>query len=266
MNSMIFGRYYPAVSPVHSMDARMKITLLLVFIAVVLLAPNPAALGLCALFTLGFYACARIPAQTAVKAVLPLMFIVLATGLVNLLWTQGGTELLALGPLHISQAGVERACFMGFRLTLLLFGACLLTLTTTTLDVTDAAESMLRPFERFGLPAHELSMMAGIALRFLPQFLVELGHIRNAQVSRGAQIANRSLKERYGAAKALVVPLFVSVFRHAETLANAMDARCYHGKNGRTRLNPARMHARDFMGAGALAAMAASCALAAMLL
>ena len=155
---------------------------------------------------------------------------------------------------------------MGCRLTLLLFGACLLTLTTTTLDVTDAAEDMLRPFARFGLPAHELSMMAGIALRFLPQFVTELEHIRNAQASRGAQMTDRSLKERYGAAKSLVIPLFVSVFRHAETLANAMDARCYHGGGGRTRLHEARMEGRDFAAAGVMAVMALLCAAAGLLL
>lgn len=266
MTSLVFGRYYATSSPVHRMDARMKVTLLLAYILVVLLAANPGALALCAVFTVGFYVCARIPAGVAVRAVLPLSFIVVITALINLFWTQGGATLASLGFLRIFEAGVYQALFMGCRLTLLLFGACLLTLTTTTLDVTDAAEDMLRPFARFGLPAHELSMMAGIALRFLPQFVTELEHIRNAQASRGAQMTDRSLKERYGAAKSLVIPLFVSVFRHAETLANAMDARCYHGGGGRTRLHAARMEGRDFAAAGAMAVMALLCAAAGLLL
>lgn len=266
MTPLVFGRYFATSSPVHRMDARMKVTLLLVFIVVVLLAANPAALALCALFTVGFYACARIPAATAVCAVLPLSFIVVVTALINLFWTQGGNTLVSWGFMCVSEAGVYQALFMGCRLVLLLFGACLLTLTTTTLDVTDAAEDMLRPFTRFGLPAHELSMMAGIALRFLPQFVTELDHIRNAQASRGAQMTDRSLKERYGAAKSLVVPLFVSVFRHAETLASAMDARCYHGGSGRTRLHEARMETRDYVALGVLVAMAAASAAAGLLL
>ncbi|MDO4502721.1 MAG: energy-coupling factor transporter transmembrane component T [Coriobacteriia bacterium] len=266
MTPLVFGRYYATPSPVHRMDARMKVTLLLAYIVVVLLAANPTALGLCALFTVGFYVCARIPMGVAIRAVLPLSFIVVVTALINLFWTQGGAVLLSLGPVHVSEAGVYQALFMGCRLMLLLFGACLLTLTTTALDVTDAAEDMLRPFSRFGLPSHELAMMAGIALRFLPQFMTELDHIRNAQASRGAQLVDRSLKERYGAAKSLVIPLFVSVFRHAETLANAMDARCYHGGAGRTRLHVARMGSRDFVAIAVLVAMAAASTAAGLLL
>lgn len=238
MSNVVFGRYYPGTSAVHRMDARAKLTLMVAYMVAVLCCANPAALAVCAVFTFLFYVAARIPARIAGGAVLPLSFIVVLAMLANLLFIQTGTIYVDWGFFKITSGGIYQCLFMGVRLTMLIFGACLVTLTTTTLDITDAFEAMLKPFARFGMPAHELSMIMGIALRFLPQFMSELSYTRSAQLSRGARLSEGSVSERISALKALFVPLFASVFRHAETLAGAMDARCYHGGPGRTRLNP----------------------------
>lgn len=256
--SMIFGRYYPADSPVHHMDARVKLTLLLVFIGAAICVGTPAGLAVCALFTFAFYCIARIPLRTALASVGPLLLIVILTAFANLFFVQQGQAYFNWAFINITERGCYLAVFMGLRLTILLFGACLLTLTTTTLDITDAFEAMLKPFARFGVPAHELSMIMGIALRFLPQFAEELNYTRNAQLSRGARLSEGSLRERAGALKALIIPLFTSVFRHAETLAGAMDARCYHGGPGRTRLNTPKVEARDFVAIAVMALMVAA--------
>ena len=190
---MIFGRYAAIQSAVHALDARCKLTLLLVYMVATIFASTVGGLALCALFTLGYYVVARIPARTAWKCVAPLLIMVLFTAIANLFFVQGGETLWSLGLVSITENGLHQAIFMSVRLTVVLFGACLITLTTTALDITDAFESMLQPFARFGLPAHELSMIAGIALRFLPQFAEEFLCVRNAQMSRGASFTEGSL-------------------------------------------------------------------------
>ena len=243
--AMIFGRYAAIESPVHALDARCKLTLLLIYIAATICAATPAGLAVSAAFTFGYYCAARIPARTALACVAPLLIMVIFTAIANLFFVQGGETLVSLGFISITENGLYQAIFMSVRLTVLLFGACLITLTTTALAITDAFESMLMPFARFGLPAHELAMIAGIALRFLPQFATEFVSTRNAQISRGASFSEGSLRERAPAFSALFVPLFASVFRHADTLAAGMDARCYHGGPGRTHLNVHHFHKSD---------------------
>lgn len=245
MDSAIFGQYYPQDSPVHQLDARTKLTLMVVVMVAIFAAGSYAALGVCAIAITAFFLIARIPLSQALRSIGPLFFIVIITALLNLFFVQGGTEYLALGPLHVSYAGVHAAVFLGIRLTLLLLDASLLTLSTTTLDLTAGIEAILEPFKRIGLPAHEFSMVMSIALRFLPQFIDEIHIIRSAQLSRGAKLATSPLKGGFASVTSMMVPLFTSVFRHADTLSAAMDARCYHGAQGRTRLHPLTFGARD---------------------
>lgn len=242
---LIFGRYLARQSVVHGLDARCKITLLLAFVVVAVFTATPVALCLCVLFVIVCYGAARISAREAFRCAGPLLIVVVFTAIANLFFVQGGKTLFSAGPLSITENGLYQAIFMSVRLTTMLFGACLVTLTTTALDITDAFENMLSPFARFGLPAHELAMIAGIALRFLPQFATELASTRAAQISRGASFTEGSLAERAHAFSALFVPLFASVFRHADTLAGAMDARCYHGGANRTHLHESAFHRRD---------------------
>ncbi len=247
------------------MDPRMKLLLSLAYIMLVFCALNPLGLVVCGIFTVLLFACARIPFRQAVRSIGPLSFTIVIAVLLNIFFTQGGASYVEWGFIRISEAGVYQAFFIGFRLFLLLLGMSLLTLTTTTIDITDAFEDLLSPLRRVGLPAHELAMMMGIALRFVPQFMTEVQRIYRAQLSRGAAFANSTWRHGIQLVGALIVPLFTSAFRHAETLSLAMDARCYHGSFGRTRLHPLQYSPLDGLALVAIGAMFA-CVIAANLL
>ena len=180
-------------------------------------------------------------------SIAPLAILVVFTALLNIFFVQGGEVYFQLWIICINQQGLHQALFIAIRLTMLLLGVSLLTLATTTLDLTDGFERLLEPFKRFGLPAHELSMMMGIALRFLPQFAIELRTIYRAQISRGANFG-KGPKGGVAMMTSLIVPLFTSAFRHAETLSLGMDARCYHGGENRTRLKELSFSKRDIAG------------------
>ena len=249
----IIGQYWPEDSLVHAMDPRVKFILSFVLMAAVFCAATPLSLAVAALFIVGFYAASRIPLLQAIRAIGPLLVLVVLTALLNVLFVQGGHVYFEFGIICISEKGLQSAVFIGCRLLLLLMGMSLLTLTTATLDITDAFEYLLHPLRRIGVPAHELSMMMGIALRFLPQFAFELQTVYRAQISRGATFS----KGRMRMLTSLMVPLFTSAFRHAETLSSAMEARCYHGGVGRTRLHPLAYSRLDRNGALTMLAMLA---------
>ncbi len=259
-----FGSYCPGTSCVHRMDPRAKLLLGCVFIGVLLSAQVPAALAVGALFVAGFYLAARIPASKAIQSLAPLLAIVVIVAVLNLFTATGGEVLVDWGILKIREGGVHACLFMGARLTIMMLGMSLITLTTMTNDLTEALERLLSPFARFGLPAHELGMIMGIALRFMPQFASELVTIYHAQISRGAKLSNSPVRG-IRMLSSLMVPLFTSVFRHAETLSSAMDARCYHGGEGRTRLHPLRFSGVDAAAVATMAALAA-CVIAANVL
>lgn len=226
------------------MDPRAKLLLAFVFIGTVLIAQSFWGLLISALFTAAFFTLAHIPVRTTIATVMPLFFVVVITALFNIFFIQGDHVLFKWSFICISKKGLMTAAFMSCRLTLLLLGMSLLTLTTTTLELTDAFEHLLHPATRIGVPAHELSMMMGITLRFLPQLTLELQAIRRAQLSRGASIS----KGRIRLLTSLIIPLFTSSFRHAEALSTAMDARCYHGGEGRTHLSPLQYSKKDGWG------------------
>lgn len=257
MNVFSFGSYYPGDSPLHRMDPRAKLLLGIVFIVVALAARNAAALGAVAVFVAGFYLLSRIPLKYVAKSLAPLLFIVVVASLLNLFVVQGGPVIFEWAFIRISEGGVQSCLTIAARLVLILLGMSLVTMTTMALDLTEALERLLSPFARFGLPAHELGMIMGIALRFLPQFASELVTIYHAQISRGAALASSPVRGMR-MLSSLMVPLFTSAFRHAETLSAAMDARCYHGGAGRTRLHPLKFSARDG-GAVAVLAVLAAC-------
>ena len=239
-----FGSYVSGTSCVHRLDPRTKLIAGCAFIVVLLCAKTAAALAVCAAFTALCYALAQIPPSKAARSLAPLMAIVIIVAVLNLFVTQGGQVLVDWGILRISEAGVQTCLFMGARLTIMMLGMSLITLTTMTIDLTEAFEWVLKPLARFGVPAHELGMIMGIALRFMPQFANELAVVYHAQVSRGARLPNSPARGVH-MLTSLMVPLFTSVFRHAETLSAAMDARCYHGGEGRTHLHPLRFAPRD---------------------
>ena len=252
----VFGSYWPANSPVHRLDPRTKLVGGLAAMVVVLLATGFPSLGIVALFLAAGFLLARIPWVQALRSIAPLLFIVVITALLNVLFVHSGTVLVQLGPLEVTSGGLHAAAFLSVRLTCMLLAASLVTLTTTTLDLTDALEKLLTPVARMGFPAHEFSMVMSIALRFLPQFVNEARIIRAAQASRGAQVAGGFFSGGLQALASVAVPLFASVFRHAETLSGGMDARCYHGGEGRTRLHPLLFGRLDIVALCAVVAMA----------
>ena len=253
MNAFSFGSYYPGESPLHRLDPRAKLLLGCAFIVVALCARNVAALGAVAVFVAAFYLASRIPLGYAARSLL------------NLFVNQEGAVLVEWAFIRITAGGVGACLFIAARLVLILLGMSLITMTTPTLDLTEALEKLLSPFARFGLPAHELGMIMGIALRFLPQFATELVTVYHAQISRGAGLDGSPVRGMR-MLSSLLIPLFTSAFRHAETLSAAMDARCYHGGEGRTRLHPLKLSARDGVAAGVLAVLAVCVGLADALL
>lgn len=249
-----FGSYVPGNSCIHRIDARIKLTLGIAFIVALLCGHTFASLGIAAAFVFLTYVLARIPAGKALRSLAPLMVIVLIVVVLNLFTQQGGETLVQLGIFRISTSGMQSAGFMGVRLTVMMLGMSLITLTTPTIELSEAFEKMLAPFARFGLPAHELGMIMGIALRFMPQFATELATVYHAQVSRGARLSNSPV-HGVRMVSSLMIPLFASVFRHAETLSFAMDARCYHGGEGRTHLRPMKLTALDAIATAVVAAL-----------
>lgn len=250
-----FGSYYPGTGVLHRLDPRTKLIGGLAFLIIALLARDFAALGVIAVFTAILYALSQVPAGRALRSLAPLLAIVAVVSLLNLFTNQSGRVLFQLAFIQVSEGSLYSFAFTAVRMLLMMCGMSLVTMTTMTLDLTHAVEWALAPLARFGVPSHELGMMLGIALRFMPQFATELQTTYRAQVSRGARVASGPL----GAVRMLSsvsVPLFASIFRHAETLSDAMDARCYHGEQGRTRLHPLHFSRADALAVLALAALA----------
>lgn len=254
--SFSFGSYYPAQSPLHRLDPRTKLLAGAGVIAAALSCTDFAGLAIVACFIAGFYLASRIPFGSAARSLAPLLVIVVLASVFNLFLVQGGAVLVQWWFIRISEAGVHACAFIACRLLIMMAGMSLVTMTTATLDLTEGFERLLSPFARIGLPAHELGMILGIALRFMPQFADEFVSIYRAQISRGARMAN-SPARGIRMLSSLIVPLFSSALRRAETLAAAMDARCYHGADGRTRLHPLAFAARDGVAAAIVAAMIA---------
>ena len=249
-----FGSYYPGTSPLHAMDPRAKLLLGLAFLGTALCAQSFAGLAVIAAFVAGFYALSGIPVRMAFKSLAPLLAIVLVASTLNLFVKQGGAVLFHWWIIRISEEGVRSCLFISARLTLMMMGMSLITMTTLTLDLTEAFERLMKPFARLGLPAHELGMIMGIALRFMPQFATEMATVYRAQISRGAALDDSPVKGMR-LLTSVMVPLFASVFRHAETLSAAMDARCYHGGTGRTRMHPLSFSRVDALAAAVFALM-----------
>lgn len=255
-----FGRYLAKRSPVHELDARVKLLSMCLLVIILFVARDFAAMGVIALFTLIAYAIARITPAEAARAILPLAFIIVLTAAFNLLFVGGGAVYVDLGWVRITSDGVESACFMGSRLILLLLIGSLLTLTTTSIDITRAIGCLLLPLARIGVPVNEFAFVMGTALRFLPQFSDELSTIRAAQASRGAKLAT-SPRRGLLSMTSYVVPLFASVFRHADTLSAAMESRCYAPGSDIRYMSEGRLGKRDALCMAVILALGVTVAL-----
>lgn len=254
LTDITLGQYYPGNSFLHRMDPRAKILCTMIFIVAIFLAQDLWSYLLVTAFILGSISVSGVPFKMVWKAVKPLWIILLFTMCIHVLTTPG-TELFTWGWIHISEEGIRNGVLMTLRLVYLIAFSSLLTYTTSPIVLTDGIEALLMPFKRVGVPAHELAMMMTIALRFIPTLLEETDRIMKAQESRGADFSTGNLWQRAKAMVPLLVPLFISAFRRADDLATAMEARCYRGGEGRTKMHVLQYGRRDAIGFGAVIAV-----------
>ncbi|MBR1584320.1 MAG: energy-coupling factor transporter transmembrane protein EcfT [Clostridia bacterium] len=258
LNNITLGQYYPADSVVHRLDPRVKIVLLVALIVAIFLAQNVLALAPVVVFLYVAARLSKVPFSMMIKGLKPLRFILILTFVLNVFFLQGETPLVNLGFAVITREALVMAVHYSLRLVFLVLASSLLTLTTAPIVLTDGLERLLSPLRVIRFPAHEMAMMMSIALRFIPTLLEEADKIMKAQTARGADFESGNLIQRAKAMVPLLVPLFVSAFRRAGDLAMAMEARCYHGGEGRTRLRVLKCEKRDYIACGVMALVIAA--------
>ncbi len=246
LKDITLGQYYPGDTLVHRLDPRTKLLLTLLYIVVLFLAAGYFSYGLLLLFLAVCIFISRISLKTVLSGLKPLIVIVLITAILNLFYTRGEHVLVHFWRITIYWESLRTAVFMALRIMLLIAGTLLLTYTTSPLQLTDGLESLLSPLKKLRVPVHELALMMSIALRFIPTLIEETDKIMSAQKARGADFETGGLTARAKALLPLLIPLFVSAFRRADELATAMESRCYHGGEGRTRMKQLRMEGRDW--------------------
>lgn len=248
LRDITLGQYYPGESWVHRLDARVKIIGTLIFIIALFIVDNFYGF-IISLVALGLViGISKVPLRFILRGLKPVFIIIAFTFILNLFMIPGDV-ILKLGFLHITKQGIKTAVFLGIRLIFLIIGSSMLTLTTRPIQLTDGIEKLLGPLKKIGVPAHELAMMMTIALRFIPTLMEETDKIMKAQQARGADFESGNLLNRVKALIPILVPLFISAFRIATDLAMAMEARCYRGDKGRTRMNAMKLQKRDFAAA-----------------
>ena len=246
LRDITIGQHFPGDSLVHKFDPRMKLVLTIVYIILLFAASNPLGLTLSLVFLVAMYGVAKIPFKLITKSLKPILPIILFTAVLNLFFVSGeGEPLVHFWVLNIYAEGLRYAILMAVRVMALIAGTSLLTYTTSPIVLTDAIEQLLKPLGRLHFPVHELAMMMTIALRFIPTLLEETDRIMKAQSSRGADFVNGNLWQRAKNMVPLLVPLFISAFRRADDLATAMEARCYRGGEGRTKMHQLAYTWRD---------------------
>ena len=259
-NEITLGQYYQTDSVIHRLDPRVKLIATLAYIISLFIVNGWAGYVLAALYLVIVISLSRVPFHYIVRGMKAVMFILLITILFNLFLTPG-TPVWTLGPLTLTREGIVFAVKMAVRLTFLIFGSSLMTLTTTPTQLTDALESLLRPLKKVHVPVHEIAMMMSIALRFIPILMEETDKIMKAQIARGADFESKNIVKKIKSMVPLLVPLFISAFRRANDLAMAMEARCYRGGEGRTKMKPLVYHGRDRVAYMVLLAFFAICIL-----
>lgn len=241
MNNITIGQYIPGDSIIHRADPRTKIIMSLVFMAVIFMLNTFWTFLAMALYILIAVVISEVPIKYTLRGLKPLIFIIVFTAVINI-FTTGGTPIGNFFPLkYITVEGLVLALKLATRLALVIISGSLLTFTTTPILLTDGIEKLLSPFKKIGVPAHELAMMMSIALRFIPTLLEETDKIMKAQAARGADFDTGNLMQRAKSFIPVLVPLFVSAFRRADELATAMEARCYRGGTGRTRMREIKL-------------------------
>ena len=250
LKDITLGQYFPGNSLLHKLDPRMKLVLTLFFIVLVFLPQNWFGLGLVLAFLAVVVGLSRLPVNLLWRSMKPVLFIVLFTAALNILYVHEGTTLFRWQFIHVTSGGLVNAAFIAVRIFCLIIGSSLLTYTTTPTALTDGIERLLSPLKLIKINPHELAMMMTIALRFIPTLMEETDKIMSAQKARGADMESGGLLSRVKALVPILIPLFVSSFRRAYDLAMAMECRCYQGGEGRTRMKQLHTAPRDWVALG----------------
>lgn len=248
IKDITIGQYFPGDSPIHRMDPRMKLVLTLVYIVVIFMCKNFFSLAAMVILLALMVLFSRIPVKIIFKSVKPIAIIILFTAVLNLFYIDKGNTVFEWAFLKITDGGIFTAIFMVVRIISLVIASSLLTYTTSPTLITDAMERLLSPLKFMKNSVHTIAMMMTIALRFIPTLIDEFEKITNAQKARGANLETGTLMERAKALIPVFVPLFITSFRRAYELAFAMECRCYHGGEGRTRMKQMKLCSRDFIG------------------
>lgn len=246
LKDITLGQYFPGNSLAHKLDPRTKILLTVLYIASLFCAKWFLSYALVAALLITAVKVSGVAPKALVRGLKPILFIICFTAVLNLFYTPGEV-LAAFWIFKITKEGIFTALFMVLRITMLIMGTFLLTYTTSPISLTDGLESLLNPLKRLRVPVHELSMIMSIALRFIPTLIEETDKIMSAQKARGADFESGTLLQRAKALVPILIPLFISAFRRADELAVAMECRCYHGDDGRTKLHVLRYRTRDYL-------------------
>ena len=247
LRDITIGQHFPGNSILHRCDPRLKLVGTLAYIVVLFVAANPVGIALSIALLALLYSVAKIPFKMILKSLKPIVPVIIFTAVLNLFFLTGETPLFQWWIFTIYPEGVRYAILMAVRVMALIAGTSLLTYTTSPIVLTDAIENLLRPLGKLHFPVHELAMMMTIALRFIPTLIDETEKIMNAQKARGAMLDTGSFVQRVKALVPILIPLFLSAFRRADELAMAMECRCYHGGEGRTRLKVLKFGREDVL-------------------
>lgn len=246
LKDISIGRYYQADSLLHELDPRFKTLLFMIYMVVIFMLKSPVAILCLVVVTVIFEILGKIPLKVMWNTAKPILPIVALIFVLNIFSIKNGEVIATIWRLTITDAAVKQAFLMAFRLLMMiLVTSIILTLTTTPLKLSEALEKLFGPLKVIKVPVHEMAMMMSIALRFIPTLIDETDKIMKAQVSRGADYDTGSFLNRLRGYITVLIPLFISSFRRAEELATAMDARCYSGGEGRTKLNPLHITGKD---------------------
>ena len=257
LKDITLGQYFPGDTVVHRLDPRTKLLMVIVYIVALFLAKWVVSYAVMLAFLVTAVALSRIRPRALFKGLKPLLFIIIFTAIINVFYTKGDV-LVQFWIFKITREGLVNAGFLVLRIVMLVTGTFLLTYTTSPIALTDGLESLLSPLKAIHFPVHELALMMSIALRFIPTLIEETDKIMSAQKARGADFESGNLIARAKALVPILVPLFISAFRRADELATAMECRCYHGGEGRTRLHQLKYEKRDYIAFGVGAAFLAA--------
>ncbi len=247
IRDITIGQYYPVKSLLHRLDPRVKLVCTLLYLISLFLFKSISGYLITTAFLVFIIRLSKVPFSFIMRGMKPVIMLLMITVLLNLFLTKEGDVLASVWIFTVTEGGLRTAVYMAVRLVYLITGSSLMTFTTTPNELTDGIESLLGPLNRVHVPVHEVAMMMSIALRFIPILLEETDKIMKAQIARGADLESGNILQKAKSMIPILVPLFVSAFRRANDLAMAMEARCYRGGKGRTKMKPLRYKGRDYI-------------------